>query len=400
MNIKKYYINYGGSIAEDVTVVSIETLPIAKAIYEFKAGKYALPMVKKAVNQLSYNKEKGKTGLYNLKDQLKTKKFKTDDTTKEIIVVYNNDHEYFLPIFLEANSEKKIIIDVALNNLHKDVLITMKSFVSEIDRIIDEFSSNENKEFIVYEKDEFKKIKESNLYIKFLDYKFKLDEVTNIESLKTFLQGRINHRLLILIQERERILTQVITSEDYNLIFDIYKMLKPDSKEIRGKRYNRVLREVKNAIETNYIINNDHKIMILNENIAKLKYQIETNDKIPPSIKEVMRNKITNLEEKIVIRTREINIEIEIQRLNLFFYSDIFRYYNEIDNEIHTLLYTDKDGGSKIGLEFEKLISDDPDMQLNIINHNLAIPVEGIESIKTYFSYTHGNSDIDMAFVQ
>ena len=53
MYIKKYYINYGGAIAED----GVNDLPIAKAIFEFKAGFHAMPLLIKADYQLYKNKK-------------------------------------------------------------------------------------------------------------------------------------------------------------------------------------------------------------------------------------------------------------------------------------------------------------------------------------------------------
>lgn len=416
MYIKKYYINYGGSSSDagaaaldpatSAAPAAAPALPVARAIYEFKAGKYALPMVKKAVEQLSYNKEEGKKGLCNLKAASKTKIFKTADTTKEIIVIYDNDPEYFLPIFLEANSEKKIIIDLALDKLDIGILDEMKLFVSDIEGIIDDFSSNPDKDFIVYEEGEFKKIKESNLYTKFESYKTELDAVIDMRGLETFLKRRINNdRLLELIVERERILTEEIFSEDYELVFNKFKELFPDRKETKEKRTSKeirtgtVLREVKNAIENGDIFNNDQKIMILKKKIDTLKYHIETNDKIPLSRKEVMGNKIREIESDIEIRILKIIIK-QITPLNEFFYSETFRNYKSIDDEIYELFYaTDANAGSQLGILFETLISKKDKLQSKIINMTFEDLDLSRESIKTYFSYTHGKSDVDMAFI-
>jgi hypothetical protein len=383
----KYYINYGGSIHQ-------EELPVAKIIYEFKAGKFALPMILKATKQLINNKLRGQSGLYNPADDTKTKIFRTSDVTKEVIVIYNNDLEYFLPIFIDASLEKKILINIGLNNFTQDDLENITGFCQQINDIIDNFDSNINKDIIVFEEGIFKKIKESQLYLKFKTY---IEEVNSVkESLTDFtklMRSKIGSSILLdKIEERERILLD-IPETTYLKIFNKYKEFNPDSKEKIEERTSRVIRKVKKQIKdgNRYGETLFKELDMFNNKKDALVRLIQQNSRIPKERILQMQAKASEYEDKI--KEYQDKIMAEDNWFLSFFDSDTLKHFFEIDNLIYSEMYPLESALPDLGRDFEKMIENNQVLRDDLIR--ISYP----ESNKTYFGFTWGNSDVDMALI-
>lgn len=387
---KKYYINYGGSIHQ-------EELPIAKIIYEFKAGKFALPMILKAHEQLINNKLRGASGLYNPSDDIKNKIFRTSEVTKEVIVIYNNDLEYFLPIFIDASLEKKILINIGLNNFTQEDLENITGFCQQINDIIDYFDSNINKDIIVFEEGIFKKIKESKLYLKFKNYNEEIHSVK--ESLTEFtklMRSKIGSSILLdHIKERERILLD-IPETTYLKIFNKYKEFNPDSKEKIEERTSRVIRKVKKQIEdgNRYGETLFKELDMFNNKKDALLRLIQQNSRIPEE--RILQMQAKANEYDIKIKDNENKIIVEDNWFLSFFDSGTLKHFFEIDNLIYNEMYLSESDVSDLGRYFENLIESNSELRDNLIK--ISYP-EATESTKTYFGFTWGNSDVDMALI-
>jgi len=401
MNIKKYYINYGGSIAEDVTVVSIETLPIAKAIYEFKAGYHAMTLLPKANQQLAFNKQGAKIGAFDSKDSEKRKMFSTSDSTKTVIVIYKNDTN-FLPIFVDPKYESGMKIKMALGQMSEADMNLIQETLDSVRHVIE---SSEHDIVVVNSDLSVNLLSENELHGQFYKYYEAFTERKTYSEKLRFLFDKMEDEknLFKTIEKREEIL-MAISDDSYLKFFTEFKTANPSSKEKFEERSASVIRKA--------LANERSRC---NTNILKLKKSLEQiqaakNYRLDKATKESERIKIhsdyqkgfdslnsqIDEEKKKPVPVMHLKNEFnDILKITVD-YDGTQKNFKELDNIIYSLLYKDQNESSQIGTEFEMIVEELKYLQQQICS------VTGIEitsESQFFFTHTHGTSDIDMAIV-
>jgi hypothetical protein len=376
-----------------------ETDNIAKGIFEFKAGYHALTLLPKAAQQLVFNRHGAVKGAFNLKDSKKNIKFKTSNSTDQIIVIYNND-ESFLPIFVDPKYESYMKIKMALNQMTEDDMDLIEETLDNVHQVIDNFN------IVVVNKENLKVdlLNENELYFKFYQYyhDFK-SQKTFLNKLSFLLQKMEQEKDLFTAIQKREIILKSIPENSYQKFYDEFKSCNPNSKETLEQRTASVIRKAlaserarcKNKIckfnkslksikeirdkklakspkENHFKIISDYK-----KGYYNLNKQIEKEMQKPKPIR-ILKNEFNHI--------LQMTVEYNGSQLN----------FKELDYIIYSILYKDQKEKSKIGIDFELMVEQSKELQEKICSMaRLKFDTES----QLFFTHTHGISDIDMALV-
>ena len=330
----KYKINYmlaGGG-------TTIETLPNAFSIYEFKSSLILLP---KAIKQNASNLANSMNGAFQKNDEHKKMHFKTDDTTKTIILINDKHDNQFNGLFLEPRDTHRLTDDLITNN-KIDKLCTL--IESNLKNIYDICQNSDNNIYIIDKNGSINPILDSELWTKFNMYKTTFNNIDNNKEKSTFLINRLK-----LDETKKKYIQNYLlqTELEKNIQYSesIKKLLKKyhSKHKYREKKiypYNHILKDIKK-------LTSDEKLIFDNE------YQ-----------------KLNNIKKGEICL---VNIQIEIND------------------------YISNSGavGNNIGISFEQEIEDNIELQRSLVN-----TIDGLDTYKPYFNYTWGTSDIDMTVVK
>tara|TARA_B100001093_G_C26760563_1_gene985486 strand:- start:247 stop:1413 length:1167 start_codon:yes stop_codon:yes gene_type:complete len=374
---------------------------LAKAIFEFKAGFHALTLLPKADKQLIFNHAGATSGAYYIRDHNKKIHFKTTNITKKVIVIYRNDNS-FLPIIIDPKFEASIKIKMALGQMSASEVVLVEECLDSIHNVI------QNNNIIVVQKEGevVSFLEECDLYHEFGKYYHQFKSLKDFETKIEFLFEKMNHErdIFDLIRLRENILDQMDIAT-YKIFFNEFKLKYPRSKERLGYRTASVIRKALLA-ESKRVTFNLDKLYRSIEIVTSIKDERKSKLSYPDSaklakIEEDYQKAIINLNKQIEVENKIIkehpvkDAYMDLQNIKCNWKGKDLNF-DEIDSMIYNILYKKQRDSSQIGLDFENLVAESPDLQKNIC---LKAGVCINEESKFYFSYTHGISDIDMAVV-
>ena len=374
---------------------------LAKAIFEFKAGFHALTLLPKADKQLVLNHLGATKGAYYMKDQKKEIGFQTDYNTKKVIVIYRND-DSFLPIIVDPKFEASLKIKMALGQISESEVTLVEECLDTIHQVI------QNNNIIVVKKtgENVSFFKETDLCQEFEQYYNLFKSLKSIDEKIQFLFDKMSHEedIFELIKLRENILDQIDT-QSYKIFFDEFKLKFPRSKERLEYRTASVIRKalISENKRVNFNLIKFYKSIdivtsIKEERRSKLKYP--DPEKLS-KIEQDYQKAITNLnkqidDEKKIIRATPVKEAFDDLLQIKCNWRGKELNFDQLDSMIYDILYKKQRDSSQIGLDFENLVAESPELQKNIcLKAGIAVD----EKSKYYFSYTHGISDIDMAVV-
>ncbi len=302
----KYTINYilsGGSTSPEST--SIEDLPIAFSIYEFKSS---IGLVPKAIEQNIKNIDRCKTGAYKKGDKSETFKFKTNYETKKVIFINDKNNTQFNGLFMESKHVHRSIDDLIANKKIDNI----KNMINKHLDLCYKICTNERYNIYVLDKDnEIRTISESLLWKKFTDYKDTLDT----HDIREFLLDNLKKE-----PEKE------IYINDFLLLIDL-------EKQITGNKF-RILQDLASQVGVSFRNKKLYPYIILKE------YELDE-----PQLEKFER--ITDSLNNIKAPDGRSIIEI----------------YDMLDEKKRQSGAT----GHQIGNEFENLIEETLDLQENLV---------------------------------
>ena len=332
----KYTINYilsGGS----TMATSIDDLPIAFSIYEFKSSIILLP---KAIDQNLKNIGFCTTGAYHKEDKSQIKRFKTDSTTKKIILINDSNNTQFNGLFMNPKDIHRKMDDLIRNYKIQDIEKLIKKNLNNIYELI------QHDEYNIYVIDidkSIQKIKDSNLFNKFNIYRTTFNDIST---------SKIADFLIVGLKDDPK-------KAEY---IENYKLLLRLEKEIKYSEF------IKNLLEkkTNF----KYKTKFFSyDNILKV------YDDLSDTEKRGFNREFDKFKD---IKAKDKRSIIDI--------------YNQLEE------YKSNSGaiGNQIGNNFEKEVETTQDLRDELIRK-----VDGLKpgSYTSYFNHTGGISDVDMAVV-
>ena len=280
-------------------------------------------------------------GAFQKNDEHKKMHFKTDDTTKTIILINDKHDNQFNGLFLEPRDTHRLTDDLITNN-KIDKLCTL--IESNLKNIYDICQNSDNNIYIIDKNGSINPILDSELWTKFNMYKTTFNNIDNNKEKSTFLINRLK-----LDETKKKYIQNYLlqTELEKNIQYSesIKKLLKKyhSKHKYRKKKiypYNHILKDIKK-------LTSDEKLIFDNE------YQ-----------------KLNNIKKGEICL---VNIQIEIND------------------------YISNSGavGNNIGISFEQEIEDNIELQRSLVN-----TIDGLDTYKPYFNYTWGTSDIDMTVVK
>tara|TARA_B100000902_G_scaffold399904_1_gene473492 strand:+ start:395 stop:1456 length:1062 start_codon:yes stop_codon:yes gene_type:complete len=351
----KYTINYilfGGateSYSTDTESTNTQStipeeyidLPIAHSIYEFKSS---LALVLKGIEQNSKNLKNSVNGAYFKDDETKTKRFKTSNATQHFLLINDRYDTKFNGLFMNP---KHVItsIDRLIGGYKSHIRKIFNNIKYHINKCYLACNEDNNNIYVLDSDNEVRKIKNSLLFKKFESYRISILD-KNENNIKKFLLDNLSK------------------DEDKQIYIHNYLILLNLEIQI-----NDPISDILRDLSIKYKIHFSRKKLYPYINLQKLK-NLDKKDKIKLIELETELNKIKTEDGKSIL--------------------DINNFLSEMKSQSGST-------GNQVGNDFEKLIETDTNLQDKIIISSAKLE-KG--TYTTYFTYTHGSSDIDMTVVK